>query len=58
MAPTIKERILNLQTELELIKGVIIAKPDFDIDEKNWQKLKPLLKKIRKRLYKSYYERK
>lgn len=31
----IKEKFLNLQTELEIIKRSVIKEPNFDVDEKN-----------------------
>ncbi|NCS99823.1 hypothetical protein CO116_00930 [Candidatus Falkowbacteria bacterium CG_4_9_14_3_um_filter_38_19] len=55
---TIKERVLNIQTELEVLKKALLKEPDFDIDEKNWQKIRPELKKIRKELFKKTYAKK
>ena len=54
----IKERILNIERELEFLKRLTIQKPDFDIDEKIWRKIRPTAKKIRKELYQKYYEKK
>lgn len=51
----VKEKILNIQTELELLKKTLLKEPDFGIDEKNWQKIRPELKKIRKELLKKTY---
>ncbi len=48
----VKEKILNIQTELELLKKALLKEPNFTIDEKNWQKIRPELKKIRKELFK------
>jgi len=55
---TVKERVLNIQTELELLKKTLLKEPDFDIDEKNWQKIRPELKKIKKELFKKTYAEK
>ena len=55
---TIKERVLNIQTELEVLKKALLKEPNFDIDEKNWQKIRPELKKIRKELFKKTYAKK
>ena len=51
----LKQKIFNLQTELELIKQVLEKEPNFDIDEKNWLKIKPELKKTRKKTYQGRY---
>jgi len=51
----IKERIFNIERDLELLKRSFLEKPDFNIDEKNWQKIKPLAKKIRKKFYQGCY---
>ena len=51
----LKEKILNLETELQLLKERLFKKPDFKIDEKNWKIVISEAKKIRKRLYKNYY---
>jgi len=54
----VKEKILNIQTELEFLKKTLLKEPDFSIDEKNWQKIRPELKKIRKELFKKTYAKK
>lgn len=51
----LKEKILNLETELEFLKQSLFKEPDFKIDEENWQKLRLEVKKIRKKLYRQYY---
>jgi len=51
----VKEKILNIQTEIELLKKALLKEPDFSIDEKNWQKIRPELKKIRKKAFKKIY---
>ncbi|PIS39599.1 MAG: hypothetical protein COT33_01095 [Candidatus Nealsonbacteria bacterium CG08_land_8_20_14_0_20_38_20] len=55
---TLREKILNLESELKLLKHYVIETPDFDIDEKNWQKIRPEVKKIRKKLYQKFYGKK
>jgi len=59
MSPqAIKEKILNLEKELELIKRSFLEKPDFGVDERNWQMIKPAAKKVRKKVYQKYYGKK
>jgi hypothetical protein len=54
----IKEKIFNIQSELELLKFAVTQNPDFDIDEKNWQKIKAKVKRVRKENYKKLYDKK
>jgi len=54
----VREKILNIQTELEFLKKALLKEPDFTIDEKNWQRIKPELKKIRTELFKRSYAKK
>ncbi len=54
----VREKILNIQTELEFLKKVLLKEPDFIIDERNWQKMGPELKKIRRELFKRNYAKK
>jgi len=54
----LKEKILNLESKLELLKSSIMKEPDFEIDEKNWKKIRERVKRIRKQLYKEQYEKK
>lgn len=51
----IQNKIRNLEAELALIKRSVYKEPDFDVDEKNWKKLKPDLKRIRAKLFKRVY---
>jgi hypothetical protein len=55
---TIKERVFNIESELAQLKKTLKTEPDFDIDERNWNKVKGTAKKIRGQLYKKYYEKK
>lgn len=52
---TIQKKMLDLEAELELIKKSLKKEPDFGIDEKNWEKIKPSVKKIRAKLYQQRY---
>lgn len=54
----VKEKILNIQTELEFLKKALLKEPNFAIDEKNWQRIKPELKKTRRELFKRSYAKK
>ncbi|MBU2265793.1 MAG: hypothetical protein KJ977_02015 [Candidatus Omnitrophica bacterium] len=54
----VKEKILNIQTELDFLKKALLKEPNFTIDEKNWQKIRPELKKIRKELFRKTYAKK
>lgn len=54
----IKEKISYLERELEFLKHEIFREPDFEIDEKIWRKIRPAVKKIRKRLYQKLYGKK
>lgn len=59
MSPTtVKDKILDLQAELDLIKQSLIKEPNFDVDDKNWGKVKLEAKKIRKKVYQKYYGKK
>ncbi len=50
-----KEKISNLEAEIVLLRRAVAKEPDFDIDEKNWGKVKSIVKKIRARVYKKTY---
>ena len=54
---TINRRIMNLEAELILLKKAVAKDSiiDFDIDERNWAKIRLLSKKIRAKLYKERY---
>ena len=51
----IKEKINILEAEIRLLKNAVISRPDFNVDEENWKKLKSDSKKIRAKLFKSRY---
>jgi len=48
---------MNLEAELILLKKAVAKDSviDFDIDERNWAKIRLLSKKIRAKLYKERY---
>lgn len=52
----IKNKITVLEAEVALLKKTFVREPDFAVDEKNWKKIKPTAKKIRKQVYKEAYE--
>ncbi|MEK7635857.1 MAG: hypothetical protein AAB405_02085 [Patescibacteria group bacterium] len=54
----LKEKVFQLQAELEFIKKAFEKEPDFDIDEKNWKKIKADSKKTRAKLYQIRYGKK
>ncbi len=53
--PAIKEKILDLEAQIALIKMSVFKKPNFGVDEKNWTKVRPVMKKIRAKVYKETY---
>ena len=55
---TVKEKVFQLQAELEFIKKAFEKEPDFDVDENNWRKIKADSKKIRRKLYQGRYGKK
>ncbi|MEK7480117.1 MAG: hypothetical protein AAB665_02390 [Patescibacteria group bacterium] len=55
MKVAVKNRVQELEAEVRLLKTAVAERPDFDIDEKNWQKVKSTSKKVRSELYKARY---
>jgi len=53
-----QEKISRLERELDFLKQIFKEKIDFDIDEKIWKEIKPIARRIRKKLYLSRYEKK
>lgn len=51
-------KLQDLQAQITLIRQAVIDRPDFDIDEKNWAKVRPIVKRIRKALYRERYGKK
>ena len=52
---SVREKINRLEAELYLLKITVIQQPNFEIDEKNWEKVKPALKKARAKMFKTLY---
>jgi len=52
---SVKEKINRLEAELYLLKITVTRQPNFEIDEKNWEKIKPTLKKARVKQFKTLY---
>lgn len=50
-----KEKINKLEAELCLLKITVTQQPNFEIGEKNWEKVKPALKKARAKLFRTLY---
>ncbi len=51
----VKEKLNTLEAEIKLLKVAVIGQPDFEIDEINWKKIEPTLKKARAKSYKEVY---
>ena len=51
----VKEKINQLEVEIKLLRTAVKQRPDFDVDEKNWAKVRPALKKARARVAKEIY---
>jgi hypothetical protein len=52
---SVKEKINRLEAELYLLKITVTKQPNFEIDGKNWQKIKSALKKARAKQFKTLY---
>ena len=52
---TLIKKIRDIEMELEGVKRIVKVRPDFAVDEKNWKKLQPAVKKIRRALYREQY---
>ena len=51
----VQKRVRAIEAEVRVLKAAVLEKPDFSIDEKNWQKVKGTSKKVRAKLYKARY---
>ncbi len=51
----VKNKLMNLEAQIGLLKKAVADEPDFDIDEANWKKIRPVAKKIRAKLFKKTY---
>lgn len=46
---------MKLEVELEFIKRRLQEEPDLEIDEINWEKIRPTMRKIREQVYRETY---
>ncbi|MFB6226667.1 MAG: hypothetical protein ABEJ02_04915 [Candidatus Paceibacteria bacterium] len=51
----IQKKILDLENTIKVLKKEVQSKPDFDIDEENWDEIKDDVKEIRSNLYQGEY---
>jgi hypothetical protein len=51
----VKEKLSKMEAEIRLLKKAVAERPNFDIDEINWKKIKPIAKTARAKMYKKYY---
>ena len=51
----LSKKIQRIELELETLKRTFKPEVDFDIDEKNWDKIKNSVKQSRKRVYQKSY---
>ena len=51
----VKEKLNNLEAEIQILRTAVNQRPDFEIDEINWKKIKPALKTARAQTYKEVY---
>ncbi|MBI2099756.1 MAG: hypothetical protein HYT48_00240 [Candidatus Vogelbacteria bacterium] len=51
----IQNKITSLEAEFALLKKAVTPQPDFNVDESNWKKLKPSLKRARAKTYRRVY---
>lgn len=52
---SVKKKINQLEAEISLLKITVTQQPNFEIDEKNWEKIKPAVKKARSKQFKTLY---
>lgn len=51
----VKEKLNSLEAEIRVLRTTVTKRPNFDIDEANWKKIKPALKKARSQVSKKVY---
>ena len=51
----VKEKLKAIEAEIRILRTAVNERPDFGIDEINWKKVKPALKKSRAQTYKEVY---
>lgn len=54
----IRDRVLNLQAQVGMLMKAVVERPNFDVDEENWKKVRVAVKKIRKAIYQKSYGKK
>lgn len=52
---TISKKIQQIELELAMLKKIFKPERDFDIDEKNWNKVEGLIRRSRKSVYQKIY---
>ena len=59
MTTTLLERkIRKIEGDLEILKKAVRIKPDFSVDEKNWERVKSGVKEIRSARFRKLYGKK
>ena len=51
----VREKLKTMEAEIRVLKAAVSERPDFEIDEINWKKIKPALKKARTETHKEIY---
>lgn len=52
---TLVKKVRDIEIELESVKRILKTEPDFVVDEKNWKKVQPAVRKTRRKLYREQY---
>ena len=51
----VKEKLKVMEAEIQILKAAVTERPNFEIDEINWKKIKPALKKARTETHREVY---
>ena len=51
----VQEKLKTIEAQIKILKIAVTKRPNFDIDEMNWKKIKPVLKKARSQVSKKVY---
>ncbi len=51
----IQKRLSKLEAEVKKLRAVVERRPNFSIDDKNWNMMRPTLKKVRTQIYRDRY---
>ena len=51
----IQKKLTDLEAEIRILKTAVRRQPNFAVDERNWRKVKPALKKARREVSKQAY---